>query len=89
MAKEKKKDVTPVTLVTTDIITPYRKDEVFTVPKYVADLLLDDNRVDEDGKVQPVKVRLYDPAKDADLLAEQRGKTEDAVKPEVTQPAKA
>jgi hypothetical protein len=75
--KNVEKDLTPVTLVTTDILTPYAPNEVFTVPKYVADQLLDENREDEDGNAIPVKVRIFDAKADAALLAAQRGKTED------------
>jgi len=84
MAEKKAKDLTPVTVIATDLITPYVKGEVFTVPKYVANGLLDPNRVDEDGKSISVKVEKFDPknADHAAALVAQRGKTED-VEPEV------
>lgn len=75
--KKVERDLTQVTLVTTDILTPYAPGEIFTVPQYVADALLDPEREDEDGNVLPVKVRRYDEKNDAEALAAQRGKTED------------
>lgn len=75
--KEAKLDLTPTTLVTTDILSPYREGEVFTVPKYQADRLLQEGRENEDGVIQPVKVRLWDRknADDVALLESQMGKT--------------
>jgi len=59
-----------VTLVAKEIITPYKKGEVFTVTKPQADMLLTRNMAENDfGPINPVvKVRLYDPEKDEQLL---------------------
>lgn len=84
--KQKKKDLTPVTLVATAPLSPYNEGEIFTLPKYQADQLLDENREDADGKPIPVKVEKYNPASSThqDLLRAQRGK--DGDKPVRTQP---
>jgi hypothetical protein len=63
-------EVEKVTLVALDTITPYRKGEVFTVNRVAADKLLTrDNSVTDFGpRNERVKVRLFDPLKDEQLL---------------------
>ncbi len=59
-----------VTLVAVDTFPPYRKGEVFTVDKKVAEVLLSGStRQNDFGPVYPqVKVREYDPETDEHLL---------------------
>ena len=68
-----------VTLVCTSPAIPYVEGDVFSVEEDVAATLLA-----KDYKGQ-LRVRKFDAKKDADLLNEQRGKTEDA---EVVEPPK-
>ena len=78
MAKYRDND--KVTLVTTDVLTPYAKGEVFTIDGKTANALLDPNRRDPDNKQVAVKVQVYDPKNDQHVktLEAQRGKPVDA-----------
>lgn len=57
-----------VTLVTTELLRPYKANEVFTVPEDMARKLLNVHMADEFGQVFHTKVRLYDPTRDEHLL---------------------
>jgi hypothetical protein len=56
-----------VTLVTTEILRPYRANEIFQVPEDIARKLLNVNMQDEFGQVFYPKVRLYNQAGDEHL----------------------
>lgn len=63
-----------VTLVATDIITPYKKGEIFTVTAEQAQKLLtvDNTPTDFGVRNAEVKCRPFDPDKDAQLLLDNR-----------------
>jgi len=63
-----------VTLVTTDILTPYKKGEVFTTTRTMADKLMTiDNTENAFGPRNPeIKVRPFNEKKDKDLLLKTR-----------------
>lgn len=63
-----------VTLVATDTLTPYRKGEVFTLPKSQADMVLtrDMSTTDFGHKNERVKARLFKPGEDDELLLDNR-----------------
>lgn len=77
--RKQQRDETPVTLITNDVLTPYAKGEVFTVPKWQADILLDGDRIDGDNQEIPVKVEVYNPDRKDHVAAleAQRGKPVD------------
>ena len=74
MANTVEEDNEQVTLVTTDTLTPYKKGEVFTTTKSMANKLLTiDNSENAFGPRNPeIKVRLYNEKKDKDLLLKNR-----------------
>lgn len=59
-----------VVLVATDILTPYRKGEVFSLPQSQANKVLNRDMTATDFNVrnERVKARLFDPEKDQELL---------------------
>jgi hypothetical protein len=65
--------ITFVTLVCTTAAVPYKENDIFTVEKSVADILLN-----KDYKGD-LRVRKFDNIKDSELLATQRGKALDVV----------
>jgi hypothetical protein len=71
-----------VMLVTTDIFTPYKKDEVFAVNKETAERLLKPSmeRTDFGPRYPKVKVRLFDKDRDQELLLDNGYLTEEAHK---------
>lgn len=77
-----------VTLITTEALSPYNANEVFTVTEAEADALL--NPRDEKGRKAESKVVKFDAKKQehADALVAQRGKTEDVEVEEVASDAK-
>jgi hypothetical protein len=56
-----------VTLVTTEVFTPYRANEVFTVDEDLARKLLNINKTDNFGRQFYPKVRLFEKGKDEHL----------------------
>lgn len=72
-----------VTLITTEQLTPYNKNEVFTVSEAEAEQLLDPRVVNEKGQTVKTasKVEKFDPKNPAHkaALVAQRGKEDDEV----------
>ena len=74
-----------VTLITTEALSPYNKNEVFSVTEREAEALLNPVVVNENGKSVKIdsKVEVFDAKREAHAaaLVAQRGKTKD-VEPE-------